>query len=306
MASAPDANIIAGLPPLRWRGYDAPPYSLVTFEVENNLAPRSVPYVDDEIHDNTGRKSYPMTARLYFVNTVGGGTVNGMRLFPDYWNIWRDLLDGEAGELEHPVLGPVRARVKNAKGEIRAEMRAGVIIDIAWTSTLEDPSTLNFLADLQIDHMALATAAGKAAYAVGVYYPAPTTARAVAPTEADIFNAVSAALSGAFGASRAAIAKINQVIGKVGTMINLVQALDSAPAWPALDLLTSLWASLNTVAGRLSKAVRAVASVVTAAPTTLDAFAIAKGNSLQDVMGLNLRALRAPIVPKGTTLVYYL
>lgn len=297
-----DANIISDLPVLKWRGLLAPPYSLLGFEFENTLAPRAVPYVDDDIHDNTGRRSFPLTARLLFLNTVEGGTTSNIRNFPDYWSIWRDNLDGEAGDLEHPILGPIRARVKNAKGEIRAESRSGVIVDISWVSTLEDPSTLNFLADLQLDHMALATAAGTAAYSFGIYYPKPGIAT---PAPSDIFDDLSDALSAAFAATRSAVAKVNRVIGRVGQMINAVDALDNPRAWPAGDALVSLWSSLKTVAERLVKAIRPTASRTLPAPTTLDAFAASTGNSLADIMNLNVSALRSPIVPKGATLVYY-
>ena len=297
-----NADIITALPPLKWRGLLAPPYALVGFEFENNLAPRNVPYLDDEIHDNTGRRSFPMQARLLFFNTVEGGTTNGVRNFPEYWETWRNNLDGEAGDLEHPVLGLLRARVKNAKGEIRAETRSGVAVDITWTSTLEDPSTLNFLGDLQLDHMSLATQAGAMAYTIGIYYPRGGTA---APAPTDIFDDLSSALGAVFAAERSAVARVNRIAGRVGQMIDAVQALDKAQNWPVLDALTTLWRSLGNLADRLVKAVRPTRSRVLTAPTTMDAFAGSVGNSLADIMNLNVGALRSPIVAKGATLVYY-
>src|SRR5580693_4719617 len=137
---ATDANIITSLPVLSWKGLVAPPYDIVTFDFENRLAPRSIPYVDGTVHDDLGREAFPMTARLYFCNGLEGGPP-GVRLFPEYWNQWADKLDGTPGDLVHPILGRLRARVRGAKGELRATVRSGVIVDITWTETLENPAT---------------------------------------------------------------------------------------------------------------------------------------------------------------------
>lgn len=305
MPASNDADIIAGLLPLRWGGLDAPPYDLLTFEFTNDLAPRRIPYLDGEVHDNTGQGAIPLTARLYFVNTVDGGP-GGVRMFPEYWNEWRNVLDGEARDLDHPVLGPMRARVKGGKGELRASIRSGIIIDISWVSTIEDPSTLNFLADTQVDTLTLATEAGKAAASFGVYYPtAPGVNRQAVPTESDLVDDLTSAVREAFGATFTAIGKINGIIGRVAQMVELAEALTDPQSWIVVELLVQLWASLGDVAKRLTKAIRPVASVVTTATTTLDAFALARRNTLSEIMGLNVQALRTPLVAKGTTLFYY-
>jgi hypothetical protein len=305
MPAPNDADILAGLLPLRWGGLDAPPYDLLTFEFSNDLAARRIPYLDGEVHDNTGQAAIPLTARLYFLNTVEGGP-GGVRMFPEWWNEWRARLDGEVRDLEHPVLGPLRARVKGGKGELRASVRSGVIVDVTWVTTVEDPANAGVFLDTQADTLTLATEAGKAAASFGVYYPtAPGVNRAKIPTETDLVDDLAGAVRAAFGASFTAIGRINGIIGRVAQMIERAEALTDPQAWIAVELLVQLWASLGDVAARLTKAVRPVVSVITTATTTLDAFATARRNTLSEIMGLNVQALRSPLVPKGTTLFYY-
>lgn len=299
---ATNANIIAGLIPLRWDGLLAPPYSLVSFGHENSLAERRVPYVDDAIHDDTGLVIAPMTARLMFLNTVEGGTTNGVRNFPEYWNTWQARLDGAARDLDHPIYGRMRARVKGARGEVTPVARSGVIVEVTWVKTVEDPAILDFNGETSVGYVDLSQQAGAMAYEIGIYYPKGGNA---APAPTDLYDDLVGALSGAFSAARSAIAKVTKIIGRVGTMIDRVRALDSAANWPVLDGLTRLWASLTDAVAALVRAARPTASRVIPAPTTLDAFARETGNSVADVMNLNIAALRTPIVPRGSTLTYY-
>src|SRR5580658_10043969 len=114
-----DTTITRDLPALKWRGMLAPGYDVIPFKWRNRLAPRKYYGVDGDAHDPTGRDSFAgLSARLYFVNTLVPQLSGGLgRLFPNYWETWRDqLMDGAAGDLEHPVLGPIRARVADVDG----------------------------------------------------------------------------------------------------------------------------------------------------------------------------------------------
>ena len=297
-----NAEIISALPPLTWGGLLAPPYALVSFGHENALAERRVPYVDDAIHDNTGLMIAPMTARLMFLNTVEGGTTNGVRNFPDYWNEWNARLDGMARDLQHPIYGPMRARVKGARGEIVATQRSGVIVEVTWVKTVEDPALVDVQLDTRVDNVAAAEQVGAMAYEIGVFYPRGGSA---APAATDLYDDVVGALSAVVGAVSATVARLTRILGRVATMINQVRALDTAAHWPILDGLTRLWTGLSDAVASLIRAARPTRSRTLTAPTTLDAFARDVGNSLADVMNLNISALRTPICARGTTLTYY-
>jgi prophage DNA circulation protein len=304
-----DNNIIAALPELKWRGLRTPPYDLVTFEFENELASRSVAYLDGEIHDDTGRRSFPMTARLYFVNTLGEQT----RLFPELWEEWKANLDGAAGELVHPVLGPLRARVKGAKGEVRSTLRSGVIVDITWIETIEDPAIGDFLGVLEADPATLAAATDAAGAAFGITYTAYAPVRPSGATIPTVGTAPPTSLLQAYNQIKGSIfsAKLTingalaQLVGTVEAMADAAEGLNDPTAWPLVDTLFQLWTALRDQMTRLARAARATAAVVLANDTTLDAFATRVGNTLNEVMGLNLQALRLPSVRRGATLRYY-
>lgn len=297
-----NAEIISALPPLLWDGMLAPPYALVSFGHENALAERRVPYVDNAIHDNTGLMIAPMTARLMFLNTVEGGTTSGVRNFPDYWNEWNARLDGTARDLQHPIYGPMRARVRGARGELVAQSRSGIIAEVTWVKTVEDPAAIDVQLDTRVDNVSAAQQMGAAAYEIGVFYP---RGGRVTPAPTDLYDDVVGALSEAVGAVSATVARLTRIIGRVATMIAQVRALDVAAHWPILDGLTRLWVGLSDAVAALVRAARPTRSRTLTAPTTLDAFARDVGNSLADVMNLNLAALRTPLVAKGATLTYY-
>ncbi len=291
---AGNSNVIADLPPLVWRGLVAPPYEVVTFEFSNTLPAREVPYVDGDVHDSTGRRSFPMTARLFFLNTLGEERV----MFPDYWEEWRAQLDGDPGELVHPVLGQITARVQNAKGEIRATTRSGIIVDIAWIETNTDPATLNFLADLGGDPTTIADAADIAAAAFGVTYPTGLP-------QTSLKTAWQALRPGLFAPTSTTADAMLKLLGIVGKMIAALEVLSDPGAWVALDLLLAFFSAMKDQEQAVIRAARPTAKEVQFRETTLDEFATRKGNTLNEVMGLNLFALRSPAVLRGTTLTYF-
>jgi len=299
---ATNAEIVSALPPLIWDGLLAPPYALVSFGHENALAERRVPYVDNAIHDDTGLMIAPMTARLMFLNTVEGGTTAGVRNFPEYWNEWNARLDGTAHDLQHPIYGPMRARVKGARGELVATSRSGVVVEVTWVKTVEDPAALDVQLDTRVDNVTAAQQLGPMAYEIGVYYP---RGGAAPPAPSDLGDDVAGALSAVLGATRATLARLERIVGRVAGMIAQVGALDVAAHWPVLDGLTRLWVGLSDAIAALVRAARPTRSRTLTAPTTLDAFARETGNALADIMNLNLAALRTPLVARGAVLTYY-
>lgn len=297
---AGDADIISKLPALRWRGLVSPPYELVTFEFKNMLVERPIAYLDGEPHDNTGRKSFPMTARLFFLNTVGGGETAGRRHFPELWEDWKEHLDGEIGEFVHPVLGPLHARVDGCKGEVRASVRAGIIVDITWVETIRDPSIGNFLAVLQADPSTIATAVDVAWEELDLEYPNNLGAS----TLAGAWDAIRPSI---FTADVSLLDDLANLLGAVLAMIAMVEDLynDAAEFWGLLENLLAFWSAAKDQADAIARLVRPTAKRVVRRDMTLDEFATSVGNSLADVMGLNIFALRSPIVGRGTTLTYF-
>jgi len=295
MANVSGANVIAALPILTWRGLDAPDYSLVGCEFQHEQAERRIPYIDGAIHDNTGRMPFQFMARIFFINTTGDGTV-----FPGFWNQWRDaLLDSSAGDLVHPLLGPVRARVLNGKFDVRAEIRSGIIIDVTWVETLDDPAGPQGLVPQKLDVVTLARAADKAMAARGVPYPTGESTSSLF----DLINQIKGAI---FSAKLSILGAFNKVFGVIESILDIFRTRDDPLDYPAVDALNALYASSLDLRSQLEATVaRPTAQATISVDTTLEAFARSVGNTLSEVMGLNLQALRSPIVRRGTTLTYY-
>jgi len=248
------------------------------------------------MHDWTGRKSFEFTARLFFLNTIGEGV-----LFPDLWEGggWKDaLLDGSADTLQHPILGPVLARVVSGRTEIRANVRSGIIVDVSWVESLDDPAGPQGLIPPTIDASTIATAADTSAAAFGVTYPS-------GKAQTSLADAWAAVRSGLFSVSLSLTGQIGQLMNTTASMIEQIDALNNSAAIAAYDNLILFWTALKDTADKVAAANRPTARKVLRQDTTLDAFAASVGMTLVEAMGLNLHALRLPIIARGTTLTYY-
>ena len=286
-------DIIAGIPELSWRTLTAP-CNYAHFDVSISQAERRYPYVDGAGHDNTGVDPIKFSVLLYFLNTVEADS------FPGNWELWRDaLLDGSSGNLDHPILGIVRARVLSWHVEFTAMARAGVVVSVNFTQTRDDlDNEVQYTpADIVLDTAAKQAESECAKF--GINYPD-------GENKLSLSQAIGAFKGSLFSASLTIGGAISQVTGNVGKMIQDIDDLDDPTAWPAHDMLTQVYAGLIDLSVAAQQIVaRSVSSRVVTSNTTLDAFATATNNQTSDIMGLNVQALRSPVVVKGTKLFYY-
>lgn len=286
-------DVLSQLPLLSWRNLSPPPYDVVGFEWANELAPRAIPYLDVEVHDDVRRKSAEFKARLYFCEKVQKGA------FTDLWPQWLPAIKtGSPDYFVHPLLGTLRARVKNVGGEVKARVRDGVIVDVTWIETLEDTNSISADLSNELSIDSQASIADQNATSVGISYPSGSNYTSIS-------GAWDAIRGSVFSAAATISGPLNTLIANVDTMADDVDDLDSHTALPAFDSLVTCWNSLVQLQKKLAATARTTSSVKLTADTTLDSFALQVGNSLIDVMGANLQALNRPFVPKGATLVYY-
>jgi hypothetical protein len=323
-------DFIAGLPELTWRGLKAPA-DTGSFEVRHRQAARPYPYVGGEGHDNTGREAIPMTATLYFLDSLMDDPVAG-------WNKWApELFDGAAGELKHPILGPKLARVLTFRANVSARVRNGFAVDVTWVETLEDPSNGMFvwlLADAEGGGLAAtATAADTAAAALGVQFPGgvgpsgTATALGVPSSAGGPSGAINygvlpklpngkpvlslseavAVIQGAKFATEAALeAYAKQVLFYTELMLDEMERIQHPRAWAGIDLLQRVWLGVQFIAQGAARLVpRATARRTLTVDTTLEKFAAEVDNTISDIASLNPFALRVQIIPRGSTLTYF-
>src|SRR5262249_35355539 len=160
------------------------------------------------------------TARLYFVNTVEP------KSFPENWNRWQPaLFDGTADELVHPVLGRVLARVLDGSIELVAKNRAGIIVDVTWTSTREELDQGLIFETLNGNTEAAAGAADAALDALGMSLPVTV------PPTTSLLDAYKGLKGQIFSAELSVTGAINQLMGVIDTLVDDIDALNSALGW---------------------------------------------------------------------------
>jgi hypothetical protein len=295
-----DTDAIKLLPQLVFDGLYAVPCESVGFTWSHSLPARAYPYVNGDGHDWTGRRSAVMQARLYFLNTLGLEQP-GIQLFPGVFNAWLTrLLDGSAGNLEHPIYGNRRARVMEGSAPITANVRSGCVVDATFTETLDSPEQQLPFNGPTVSAETAAVAAQAAATAVGISYPDGALGE-VSLLEA--YNSIKGQIN---MAATSVTGKLNQLRGAAATMIADVEALQDPTAINAVDNLLLFWDALGGAAETVLRAGEGTTRTQRlTVPTSIDEFARSVGNSTEQIMNLNPGALRFPTVPVGFTLTYY-
>lgn len=298
MADITPTNILNGLPPLEWRGLTAPPYDITPINVTQTQSERLFPYIDGAGHDHTGRDPIRMTARLHFINTLA--LEASPRLFPDLYEQWKDAcLDGSAGDLRHPLLGPIRARVIDFAVDVNARQSiAGVTMTVTWVDTLDNPAEETEFQPLENNITALATAADSALEETDIEFPTGTgdpLADALQQVEGFITSTVNT-VGGV----------VNQVSGQIEQLVDTIDAADNALNFPARDNLVQLYGALLDASDRLGAGTsRATSETTFPFATTLSAAASELGNTTNELMTLNLALLRSPSIPPNTPIKFY-
>lgn len=297
------AHVIGSLPELSWRGLDPAPCEDASYEFSHEQIERRYAYRDGVGHDHTGRGPIRTNVRLHFNNTIRAN------LYPHTWEEWRAaLFDGSAGELVHPELGTFDARVLQGSVHLTAQNRAGVTVEVLFVETIRDPDRpSDDFPVLSLRLQQTAAAADVACEALGIRYP-----RVVDPPSKSLLDAVKTIDGELISSQLAALGAISQVIGTVRAMADAVdrmspanRALGKVSPWPAQHNLGLVEAGLLELSERLERSGRPIARRVVEKTTTLDAFARAVGNTLDEVIGLNPTVLSKPSIRAGTALRHY-
>lgn len=294
------ADEISNLQQLTFDGLPEVPCQLASYGIKHTQAPRKYPYIDGEGHDNTGRAAIPIQVRLLFLNTL---TLEqpGVILFPAVFNQWQErALSGAPGNLQHPILGNIRARVDSFNVDLTSAVRSGVIVDATFLETLDEPEQQIPFVGPETSLAASAEAAQAACDAFKIYYP-DGIIDGVSLTEA-----VRGVLGTLDSTATRIDGKIRQVQQGIVKMLEDAERLNDHQAYGAIDNLSTLWRGLQDLREHLPVQVqRAVQSAIAANDTTCDELALSVGNKLAEFIDLNPQLLADPQVLKGTPYRYY-
>jgi prophage DNA circulation protein len=294
MAIPPPSSILLALPLLKWRGVTWQYYDAAPVSVTHSQAERVFPYVDGAGHDNTGRDPIKMNFRLMFYNTLTPSA------FPSLFEQWRDLLlDGGPGDLVHPILGPMRARVMSFDIVADAnQTTAGVSVNVTWTDTVDNPAAATNFSPLQLNATTIAQTADSQLSDAGIDFPEGGPANL-----ADLFQQVDGLI---FSATLSIGGLINQAKGTIAELVDRVEARDDPALWAIRTNLITLYDATLDIQDRLGAAAARQASTSTFPfPTTFGRIARETGNTVGELMTLNQSLLTAPQIPAGTPIKFY-
>lgn len=312
-------DVLSQLPRLAFGDLDAPEYTEMKVSWKNALAERLIPYVPGAVHDDMGRHPFKLTADLLFYNGLSTTNPAGLVNFPDYFNQWMPMLvTGEVRTLRHPVLGDVRARVEDVNFEIKAGVRSGTKVNVTWTDTVEDPADLNLLGftNTALPTAQLASLADSASAPFGVVYDQgrqlfatatqfgiPVTNLTISIAVLDVFLAVIPSLT--LG-SLVSLSLLSAFQGGIARMVDQLNALNNPATYAATDALITFWIALDNKRRQLASNARKTAIYVTGNKMTIDSVARATGNTILEIVQLNLKLLFSPGIPKATNVTYYM
>jgi len=287
-------NVIGDLPQLKWRGLAAPCES-ATYSGSHSQAERRYPYIDAAGHDWTGRDPYQFAhVRLHFLNTIKPGD-----WYPAQWNSFREALEnGDSGALEHPDLGTVRARVVSWEVALTAQNRGGIVVDVSFVETVDNLDERVVYLGPDVTPTAVAEAADDAMATLGVPYPDGTGSTS-------LLDGIKSIEGQLFSATLSVKGAINQMVGTVEGLIKTVNAINDHVAYLLYGHLITLWNALQQMGKSVVETQRATAVFRVVNDTTIDALGRELGNTVQELIGLNLSLVNRPNVPPGTNVRYY-
>lgn len=288
---------ISDLPQVQWGELSAPCESApIDFSIAQS--PRRWPYVDGAGHDNTGRDPIVVPLRLHFSDTMRGGK----RWFTDEWPKWFPyaLMDGAPRDFFHPLLGDFRAVVEKGHVEFTAKTRSGVVVDVQFTETVENPEVENLLLPAQVDPGPVAEVADVNMGAADIDYPDGM------PEGMSFFDAWQSIKGQVHSAKTSVFGQINVMQSQVRSVIDDIESHDDPATNPVARSLVDLWDALETQKRDIERPLlRKIGNMQTSHATTLAAIAKDTGNSLAELMELNAELLREPMVRPGARVTYY-
>lgn len=286
---------IQNLPLVTWRGLEAPPYDTAGFSFSHSHGVNLYPYVSQGTHNWAGLNPLQMPFRFFFIN----GVDNRIDWFPDLYNQWWPALeDGARGELQHPLLGKIDAVVRGGGVTLEARATAGVIVDVTFERTLDDPEAELAATQLQLNLDAL----------IEVVVGEVSNRNIQAPNERPVTDLgdLGKQISGFIDQVDLAVAgAISSAKGLVSSYVQAVRDLADPELAYTEQVLLATWTKLDDLGKSLAATSRATSAFTTTADTTISAIAREKKNSDAEIITLNTDLLALPIVPRGTSVRYY-
>ena len=286
-------DILRQLPPLVWRGIEVPAQTN-SVRFDHGLVEHRQHGVDGGHQENTGRGSMVISFRIPF--RVGLYEYEDLypTRFRDFWNA---CLDGTVGTLAHPEFGEFDAKVASFTLTVTPERRDGYDVDVEFRETTENDVTA---ADNPLGPIANAIsimAAVQPSFPVLLPTPEYDDGEWTDPLQA--LKQLEGSLKLLEMSVAGKIAKINNVIGGVNSMIDTVNDATQPETWEVSDALKEVWANLQEAKENISPSQERIDFVVAPREVEVKSAAAAAGMDFDEFLQLNPKLSRVQTIASG-------
>jgi len=292
-------DILALLPPLRWRGIEVP--------CQDNKMDFTHGQVDHEQHgvdgayvEPTGRKASMHSYRIPFLVGLDGWPTLYPTLYRDFYNA---CLDGSTGPLELPEEGEIDANLVSFSKTVSTGVRNGYFVDVVWKENNEAGITIG---DDSIGPIAEAVAlAAVVEPAAGEITPPLEYDDGAGNSLLKSLKQIQGSIALAQMSVQDTIASIDNVINGINDMIDAANSAVDPEAWGIVDGLKQIEASCQETKNRLAPEQKAIQFVIATASILVAEAAAKAGMALDAFIQLNPRAAAKRTIKAGQEYFVY-
>ncbi len=291
-----------------WRGITFP-ISNVHTQMDQDLVQHKYPDRDGAHVESTGRNPIVVTAKAIFYKGVSRGkgeTWAFGQLFPVVFNKFvAACKDRTVGTLNHPIHGKFDAKCVSISYDLTADRRDGVIVDVQWIETIKQ--------ELQPEKLAASSASSDAAALDDALASASVIFIKQLPLDKttsflDTINSIKAFIDTATLIGLKVLAQINKVLYRVNSLLASIERINSVLLANLKTKANKLKASLHDMratVSALSGKLFSTSNHLVVRDTTMGALVALLGNSVSDLIKLNMKVAAKPIIPAGTVIRYH-
>jgi hypothetical protein len=292
-------DVLSGLPEFAFKGVEYPVLRC-DHGFEQQHRRHKIAFRDGEFVEMTGKLNFVLNYTLPMRQGIAYGAYKDLFL-EGLPQLFRDASDRKPGPLIDPVYGEIEAVAVSWSDNVDPNKRDGLDVDVSFVQWLDIASEdidgeVPTIAGLTSDAGALDANIEAVFVEAQVPSPEPSTS---------ILNALAGAgaqLTRARDQTTATLAKFSNQMEK------LERQIDAVSEGPINADLKRETRRLRLSAERLqekAEPTRIVRKSVTTTNKTLAAVALSVGMSVEDLLGLNPRLARSPLVPSGTDVLFY-
>ncbi len=285
-------DVISQLTELSWRGISAPA-SLIETAFDQNVQEHLRPGEDDGHLETTGRSPLQVSATLHFRNAIFASKGDTWKskgpLYPEQWLGFLDACaDGTTGELIHPILGPMNAKVISFRSSMSADKRDGEDVQVIWKRTLVEGNNVELLGKSSVKADALTAAAALDE----IIFVLPLEIRASDPddlieTFVEAVTDITSAVDQVSLAARQLGGKVDRVVYRCEMLMDTVQRIFTPQFWPMKHTINRLIEATRRLQKSQLQGDKPVSLYINPKPQTVPMLATFLGNSVADILALN-------------------